>query len=130
MYALFCTIFGLVFLAGALVAVAKDPALWLPTVIMGGVPAVFVSWMATTSLTLVEDSIHCRSLFVTKDVLPSLVVKANFVAGLSSFKPYQRLVLSVRGTGGNREITINLGLFDRVEIREWLATLNARLSTR
>lgn len=130
MYALFCSIFGLVFLLGALVAIAKEPALWLPTMITGGVLAVFVSWMATASLTLAEDSIHYRSLFVAKDVLLAEVVKANFAAGPSSFKPYQRLVLAVRGTGVNREIVINLGLFDRVEIMEWLAALDARLSTR
>lgn len=129
MYALFCSIFGLVFLLGVLVAIAKEPAIWLPTVVMGVVLVVFVSWMATTSLTPADDTIHYRSLFVTKDMLLSEVAKANFVTGLSSFKPYQRLVLSVHGTGGNRKIIIiNLGLFDRAEIREWLAALNARLS--
>jgi hypothetical protein len=128
MYALFCGILGLVFLLAAFVAIAKEPAFWLPTVIMGGVLVAVVSWMATTSLTLAKDSIHYRSLFVGKEVLLSAVVKANFIIGPSSFKPYQRLVLSVRGTDGNRETTINLGLFDRAEIREWLAALNARLS--
>ena len=128
MYVLFCGIFGLVFILGALVAIAKEPALWLPMVIMGAVLVVFVSWMATTSLTLTEDTIRYRSLFAAKDVSLSEVVKANFVTRPSSFKPYQRIVLSVHGTGRNREITINLGLFDRAEIREWLTALNARLS--
>jgi hypothetical protein len=128
MYALFCSILGLVFLLGAFVAIAKEPAFWLPTAIMGGVLVAFVSWMATTSLTLAKDNIHYRSLFIATDVLLSEIAQANFVIGASSFKPYQRLVLSVRGTDGNREITINLGLFDRAEIRGWLAALNARLS--
>jgi hypothetical protein len=128
MYVLFCGIFGLVFLLGALVATEKEPALWLPTAITGGILVALVSWMATTSLALAEDTIHYRSLFITKDVLLSDITRANFVVGFSSFKPYQRLVLSVRGTDGNREITINLGLFDRAEIRGWLAALNARLS--
>jgi hypothetical protein len=71
---------------GALVAIAKEPALWMPTAIMVAVLAVFVSWMATTSLTLTEDTIRYRSLFVAKDVLLSEVVKANFV----SLVPVQR----------------------------------------
>jgi hypothetical protein len=128
MYVLFCGIFGLVFILGALVAIAKEPALWLPTVIMGAVLAVFVSWMATTSLTLTKDTIRYRSLFAAKDVLLSEVVKANFVTGPSGFKPYQRLVLSVRGTGGSSEITINLGLFDRAEIGEWLTALDRAIA--
>jgi hypothetical protein len=128
MYALFCSIFGLVFLFATFVAIAKEPAFWLPTVIMGGVLAASVSWMATTSLTLADNYIHYRSLFIVKDVLISELKEANFIVGASSFKPYQRLVLSVRGTDGTKEVTINLGLFDRAEIRAWMTALNARLS--
>jgi hypothetical protein len=76
MYALFCSILGLVFLLGAFVAIAKEPAFWLPTAIMGGVLVAFVSWMATTSLTLAKDNIHYRSLFIATDVLLSEIVQA------------------------------------------------------
>jgi hypothetical protein len=124
----FVGIFGLVFLLGALVAIVKEPALWLPTAIMGGVLAVFVSWMVTTSLTLGENYVHYRSLFIVTDVIISEIKEGNFVVGPSSFKPYQRLVLLVRGIEGTKEVTINLGLFDRAAIRAWFAALNARLS--
>ena len=128
MYALFGGIMGAVFLLAVFVAIAKEPAFWFPTAVMGIIlPGIFL-WLATTTLVLTSDAIHYRSLFVTKDVLLSDIVKAQFIAGFSSFKPHQRLVVRIRGTHGDSEITINLGLFDRTEIRRWVDALNARLS--
>lgn len=95
---------------------------------MGGILIAFLSWMAMTSLTLASESIHYRSLFVRKDVQLSDIVKVAFIVGFSSFKPHQRLVLTIRKHSGVSEVTINMGLFDRGEIRRWVDALNARLS--
>lgn len=129
MYALFGGILGAVFILTAVVAVAKEPALWFPAAVMGLILASYLSWLATTSLALTSDAIHYRSLFVTKDVRLSDIVDAEFVVGFSSFKPHQRLLITIRGTGVQNEITINLGLFDRTEIGSWMGTLNARLKS-
>jgi hypothetical protein len=128
MYALFGGIMGAVFILAAFVAIAKEPAFWFPTAVMGVILSGILLWLATTTLMLAGDAIHYRSLLVAKDVPLSDIVKAQFIAGFSSFKPHQRLVLTVREQHGDGEITINLGLFDRAEIKRWVDTLNARLS--
>lgn len=128
MYALFGGIMGAVFILATFVALAKEPAFWFPTAVMGGILSGILLWLATTTLVLASDAIHYRSLFVTRDVPLKDIVKAQFIAGFSSFKPHQRLVVTVRGPHGRSEITINLGLFDRAEIRRWEDALNARLS--
>jgi hypothetical protein len=127
MYALFGGIAGSVFIFSAFVALTKEPAFWLATGMAGMVLAAFLSWMATTKLTLGIDSIHYRSLFVTKDISLVDVVEAKIGLGFRSSQPFQRLVLKVRGQRGKREITINLGLFDLAEAKKWVDALNARL---
>jgi hypothetical protein len=128
MYALFGGISGAVFMLATLVTITKEPTFWFPTAITGGILIAFLSWMATTSLTLASESIHYRSLFVRKNVQLSDIVKVAFIVGFSSFKPHQRLVLTIRKHSGVSEVTINMGLFDRGEIRRWVDALNARLS--
>lgn len=128
MYALFVGIMGAVFIFAAFVAITKEPAFWFPTAVMGVILSGILLWLATTSLMLASGAIHYRSLFVTKDLPLSDIVKARFISGFSGFKPHQRLVLTVRMLHGDREITINLGLFDRAQIGRWVDTLNARLS--
>lgn len=121
-------ILGAAFALGVFVVVVRTSAAWPPTLILGCLLAAAMSIFLSTRLVLADNSIHYRSLFVVRDVPLSAVIKAQFAAGLSSFKPYQRLVLTVREQRGEREITINMGLFDRAEIKRWMAALNARLS--
>ncbi len=121
-------IIGAALALGVFVVVVRTPAAWPPTLILGCLLVAAMSIFLSTRLVLADDSIHYRSLFVVKDVPLSAIIKAQFGAGFSSFKPYQRLVLTVREQHGEREITINLGLFDRTEIRRWVDALNARLS--
>jgi hypothetical protein len=127
MYALFGGVSGLVFVFAIFVSVTKDPAFWLPTTLCGVVLASFLTWMATTTLTLASDCVHYRSLFVKRDVPLADVVSAKFRAGFSSSKPFQRLVLTVREQRGRRDVTINAGLFDPADIRRFMDALNARL---
>jgi hypothetical protein len=113
---------------GVFVVIARTSAAWPPTAILGCLLAAAMSVLLSTKLTLTADSIHYRSLFVRRDVPLADIVGAKFVAGFSSFKPHQRLIVTVRGRSGQRDITINTGLFDRTEIKRWVDTLNARLT--
>jgi hypothetical protein len=126
MYALFGGIIGAVFILAVFVAIAKEPGFWFPTTVMGIILAGILSWLATTTLTLSGDVVRYRSLFVSKNVRLADIVRAKFSVGFISFKPYQRLVLTVRKQRGERDITINTGLFDRAEIRQWVDALNAQ----
>jgi hypothetical protein len=102
---------GINFLFGATVTIVKHLELW-PTIAMGGVFAAILLWLWTTKLTIGSDALHYRSLFVRRDVPLADIVGARFVTGSSSTKPYQRLVVTVKGKSGRRDITINTGLFD------------------
>jgi hypothetical protein len=126
-YLLFGGIAGSVFILAMFVTVMKEAAFWLPTAVSGIILVTFLSWMATTTLTLAGNSIHYRSLFVRKDFDLANIIEARFVAGFSSFKPFRRLVITVRGQRGKSGITINMGLFDPKDSRKWLETLNSRL---
>ena len=86
-----------------------------------------MSVLLSTKLALSEDSIHYRSLFIQRDLPLKDVVGVKFVAGFSSTKPYQRLIVTIRGRTDQSEIIINLGLFDRGEIKRWIDALNAKL---
>jgi hypothetical protein len=114
------------FVLGIFVAVTKD--VWQPTVISGFLLAAVMSVFWSTTLKLTSDAIHYRSLFVRTNVLLSDVIAAKFVVGFSGYKPYQRLVITVREKSGEKEITINNGLFDRIQIERWIDALNARLA--
>jgi hypothetical protein len=120
-------ILGAGLILGIFVVIARTTAGWPPTVILGCLLAAAMSVLLSTKLALTADSIHYRSLFVRRDVPLADVLEARFVAGFSSSKPYQRLIITVRESSGQRDITINTGLFDRTEIRRWVKTLNARL---
>jgi hypothetical protein len=128
MYALFGGILGAAFILGAIVAMVKEPALWVPTAVMGLILTTFLSWLATTTLTLAKDTIHYRSLFVRTDVPLRDVITAKFITGFSGYKPFQRIVVTVRENSRHKEITINAGLFDPGEIKRWIDALNLRIS--
>lgn len=121
---------GVVLLFGVFVAVTKDATAWEGVAAVAVVLTAFLSWLATTRLELTSDAIHYRTLLVAKDVALSDIVRAEFVTGFHSTKPYQRLIISVRDARGERELTLNLGLFARPDIKRWMGVLNKRLSDR
>ena len=124
-YALFGGIAGAVTLATAVLAIIEESTFWLPAAAMTLILVGLLMRLATTSLALSDDTIHYRSLFVVNNVALADIAGARFVYGFESGKPYQRLVLSVRGQ--RREMVLNLGLFARAEIHRWLDALNRRL---
>jgi hypothetical protein len=123
-------ILGAAFVFGILVAATKAPDLWPPTLILGFLLASAMSALLSTTLALTSDAIRYRSLFVKTDVPLSDVVTVKVVVGFSNFKPYQRIVITVREKSGQKDITINTGLFDRTEIRRWIAAIDERLTGR
>ena len=113
---------------GILVAATKGPDVWPPTATLGLLLVAAMSVLLSTKLDLASDAIHYRSLFVGINVPLARVVAAKFVTGFRGYKFYQRLVITVRENTGEKEITINVGLFDLAQINQWVNALNARLS--
>jgi hypothetical protein len=130
MYVLLGGIVASVNLFSGFVAATKDPSLWTPTAIGALMFAALMTWMGTTSLVLTNDHIRYRSLFVTKEYPLRNVVKANFAIGFVplSYKPFQRVVLTVRDGNSKHDVTINAGLFDREKTRHLIDALNTRLT--
>ncbi len=128
-YWLFGGIFGAVFVLSASIAITKDPDFWIPTSIMGLILVSILLWGTTTKLTLTHDAIHYRSFLVRVDIPLADVMKVEFATGFIAFsyRPYQRIVVTVRDKSGRKEIILNGGLFDRGEIKRWVETLNSRL---
>jgi hypothetical protein len=129
MYALWGSILGASFILIAFVAITKEPTLWVPAVVTGGILVVVLTWLATTTLILSVDAMHYRSVLVRADVPLAEIISAKLVIGFSGYKPYQRLVVTTRKNSGNKEIIINTGLFDRAQVKQWVDALNARRSS-
>jgi hypothetical protein len=72
---------------------------------------------------------HYRSLLVRTDLPLAHVIRAKFVTGFSGYKPYQRIVVTVREKSSQRDVIINTGLFDPAEIKRWVAALDERRSS-
>jgi hypothetical protein len=123
-------IIGLPTTYGLYIAVARMPAVWPPTLMLGGSLAFVLVLFLSTKLTLTHDIVHYRSLFVTRDISLDVIARAQFLVGFSGYKPYQRIVVTVRTKEGEKDVTINTGLFDRAEIRRWMGALNAQISSR
>ncbi|MGC1778650.1 MAG: hypothetical protein WBB34_11930, partial [Xanthobacteraceae bacterium] len=102
-------ILGAAFTLGALVVTFRTSAGLPPTIILGCLMVAAMSVFLSAKLVLTDHSIHYRSQFATKDVALADIVAAKFNAGFRSFKPYQRLVLTVREQHGEKEITMNTG---------------------
>lgn len=85
----------------------------------------------TTALSVTNDAIHYQSLLRKVDIALADVVKVESVFGFVAFsyKPYQRIVVTVRKTFGDKEkeIILNGGLFDQREIKQWVEACNATL---
>ena len=130
MYLLLGGISGTVFVFSVVVAWSKEPSIWPLSVLIGLIVLGYMSWLTTTRLIVTDDAIHYRSLFVRVDVPLADVARAVFARGFVplSYKPYFRIVLTLRsGSGSSKERTINAGLFDPVETKRWVDTLNSMI---
>lgn len=112
--------------------ILQEASFWMPTVLVGLFLFTAMLIFKTTRLVLTKDTIHYRSLFTVRDIQLADIVSADFLIGRQGFnyKPYQRIEIIVREGAKQKEITINAGLFDRVELRPWLKELQSRLSHR
>ncbi len=83
----------------------------------------------TTTLSLTHDAIHYQSLLRKVDIALANVVKVECAFGFVAFsyKPYQRIVVTVRKTSGENEVILNGGLFDQREIKQWIDACNSAL---
>src|SRR5437879_10145092 len=98
MYGLFGGIFGAIFLLAAIVAFAKEPTLWLPAIGEGLILMLFLSWLAATRLTLTNHSIRYRSLLSRTASVIAVRLERGFSA--LSYKPYPRVIITVRDAAG------------------------------
>lgn len=129
-YWLFGGIITPIIILGIYVAIVKDSVVWIPTSIIAVGLAIILSWGTTTKLTLVDDAIHYRSFFTRINIPLTDIIKVEFATGFIAFsyKPYQRIIITLRNPSGKKEIILNGGLFDQREIKRWVETLNSRLS--
>lgn len=115
------------------VAILKKPNLWeLPTATMVFMLVVSVLWGKTTTLTLTHDSIHYRSLLKRVDIALADVINLDYAFGFVplSYKPYQRIVITVRENSGEKKITLNAGLFNQGEINRWVKAYTSTIEDR
>lgn len=119
---------GLVLAVDVMGAIMKDSSLWLPSGFMAVLLAWVLSWLVSTKLTLTNDSIHYRSLFVKVDIPLSDVIRADFVIGFGGYKPYQRIVVERHIGSQTKEVIINAGLLDRGQVRRWMSILKSKLA--
>lgn len=103
----------------------------LPTAVMAIMVLIAIFLVKTTALSLTNDAIHYQSLLRKVDIGLADVVKVESAFGFVAFsyKPYQRIVVTVRKTSGDKEkeIILNGGLFDQREIKQWVEACNATL---
>ncbi len=126
-WVIFGGILGATVLFGAYVAMTKEPAFWYPTAVLACSITVILSWLGTTTLSLKGDAIQYRSLLVRREIPLTSINRVEFAAEPTPFKPYQRVCFLFRHKPERDSITINAGLFDRIQIVEWVCDVNARL---
>ena len=127
MWILFGAPFPVIAIAAAIEAIIVNRVLWIPAVVLGLFSAVHLSWLKTTSLSLTDHAVHYRALFVQKDILLTDIIRAKFKFGPKASGPMQRVVFDVRGDAKHNKITVNAGLFDGHQSRDWLKALNSRI---
>lgn len=100
----------------------KEPSFWLPTTMVAIMLVIAIFLVKTTSLSLSHDAIHYQSLLRKVDIALADVVKVESAFGFVAFsyKPYQRIIITVRKTSADKEIILNGGLFDQREIKQWV----------
>jgi hypothetical protein len=123
-------ILGSAFVLGIVVAATRAPSAWPPTLVMGLLLLAAMAILKTTKLVLTDEAIHFRSLFSVKHIKLMEVVKADFLTGFSGQKPYQRIVVAVRSKSPDikKDVVINAGLLDPVQVRNWMNALKSRLT--
>ena len=110
---------------------AGNPIVWQPPVITSLLLAMAVAVAVSTELVLTSDAIHYQLLLRKVDIVLADVVKVESAFGFVAFsyKPYQRIVVIVRKTSGDKEklIILNGGLFYQREIKQWVEACRATL---
>jgi hypothetical protein len=125
-------LFGLPFPAVAALAavstVVLDPGFWFPAVALGVFSTFHLAWLRTARLTLTDKDVSYRALFVSRRLQLAEIERARFEFGPKGTGPMQRVIFELRDTS-KKEVTVNAGLFDMHQTKQWIQTLNARLHT-
>lgn len=109
--------------------IPTEPSLWLPTTMMSILLIIAILVVKTTTLSLTQDAITYRSLLRRVHIDLTDVVKVECAFGFVAFsyKPYQRIVITVQNKSSDKEIILNGGLFDQREIKQWIDACNSVL---
>jgi hypothetical protein len=129
MWILFGAPYPTVALMAAVAAVVTDRGFWIVAIVLGLFSAVLLSWLRTARLVLTDQAVHYRALLVRKDLPLPNIIGAKMEFGIKGSGPIQRVVFDVSGAPKHTKITINAGLFDGRQCRQWVETLNDRLAT-
>jgi hypothetical protein len=111
------------------VAIVWEPSVWIAAVASLPFLVGIMTWLATTKLTLTSDAVRYRSLFSKTDVPLSSICGVRFEDGFIpwSYKPFFRVIISVRDGRGKMDITLNAGLFDLPKLGRWIKAVNANV---
>lgn len=120
-----------VFVFSAMVTL-KEPSFLPPTIVIAIMLVIAVLLVKTTTLSLTPDAIHYRSLLRRVDIALADVVGVEYATGFIAFsyKPYKRIVVTVRDTFGVKKIILNGGLFSPREIVQWIKVCNSALHNK
>ena len=130
MWLLFGVPFPVIAVLGAIEAIALERArgLLYPAVVLGLFSIVHLSWLKTARLSLGDAAVRYRALFVRKDIQLSEIARAKFEFGPKGMGPMQRIVFELRGRKKHEIVTINAGLFDVKQSKQWVEALNCRVA--
>jgi len=98
----------------------RETSFIVPNVLAELFPIGMIVWFKTTVLRIDNNIIHYRSLFGKADIPITDIISAKLKVGFSGYKPFERLVVIARERSGEREYILNLTLFTRDAICEWL----------
>jgi hypothetical protein len=121
----FPTIAVLVAIEG--LALERARGLLIPAVALGLFSLVHLSWLKTARLVIEDSAVNYRALFVHKEIRLVEIARAKFELSRQGFGPMQRIVFHMGSRKKGAPVTINAGLFDGKQSREWVETLNRRL---
>ena len=113
--------------AGA--AVVLDRGFWFPAFALGVFSAFHLAWLKSARLALTDDEVSYRALFVSRRFPLAQIERARFEFGLRGTGPMQRVIFAVRDNT-RKEITVNAGLFDMRQTKQWVQELNDRVRPR
>ena len=98
----------------------RESSFIVPNLLAELFPIGMIVWFKTTALRIENSVIHYRSLFGKADIPVNDIISAKLKVGFSGYKPYQRLVVRARERSCEHEYILNLTLFIRDAIYEWL----------